>query len=252
MKTGKIPESVLKRSVLRQLHNRRDEVLLGAGVGEDCAALTLEADEVFVMSTDPITGTGKEMGSLAVITTANDLASSGAEPVGVMLMILLPEASEEALLKEIMRDAEATCEKFHMQILGGHTEVSAAVNRPVISVSGVGKVKKDAMIKTGGARPGMDIVVSKWIGIEGTVILAKERERELLGRYATTFIDRAKDLDAYISVLSEAAVAARSGVSAMHDVTEGGIFGALWEMAEASGVGLEIDLKKIPVRQETI
>lgn len=252
MKTGKIPESVLKRSVLRQLHNRRDEVLLGAGVGEDCAALTLESDEVFVMSTDPITGTGKEMGSLAVITTANDLASSGAEPVGVMLTILLPEESEEALLKEIMRDAEATCEKFHMQILGGHTEVSAAVNRPVISVSGVGKVKKDAMIKTGGARPGMDIVVSKWIGIEGTVILAKERERELLGRYATTFIDRSKDLDAYISVLSEAAVAARSGVSAMHDITEGGIFGALWEMAEASGVGLEIDLKKIPVRQETI
>lgn len=252
MKTGKIPESVLKRSVLRQLHNRRDEVLLGAGVGEDCAALTLEADEVFVMSTDPITGTGKEMGSLAVITTANDLASSGAEPVGVMLTILLPEESEEALLKEIMRDAEATCEKFHMQILGGHTEVSAAVNRPVISVSGVGKVKKDAMIKTGGARPGMDIVVSKWIGIEGTVILAKERERELLGRYATTFIDRSKDLDAYVSVLSEAAVAARSGVSAMHDITEGGIFGALWEMAEASGVGLEIDLKKIPVRQETI
>ena len=252
MKTGKIPESVLKRSVLRQLHNRRDEVLLGAGVGEDCAALTLEADEVFVMSTDPITGTGKEMGSLAVITTANDLASSGAEPVGVMLTILLPEESEEALLKEIMRDAEATCEKFHMQILGGHTEVSAAVNRPVISVSGVGKVKKDAMIQTGGARPGMDIVVSKWIGIEGTVILAKERERELLGRYATTFIDRSKDLDAYISVLSEAAVAARSGVSAMHDITEGGIFGALWEMAEASGVGLEIDLKKIPVRQETI
>ncbi len=252
MKTGKIPESVLKRSVLRQLHNRRDEVLLGAGVGEDCAALTLEADEVFVMSTDPITGTGKEMGSLAVITTANGLASSGAEPVGVMLTILLPEESEEALLKEIMRDAEATCEKFHMQILGGHTEVSAAVNRPVISVSGVGKVKKDAMIKTGGARPGMDIVVSKWIGIEGTVILAKERERELLGRYATTFIDRSKDLDAYISVLSEAAVAARSGVSAMHDITEGGIFGALWEMAEASGVGLEIDLKKIPVRQETI
>ena len=252
MKTGKIPESVLKRSVLRQLHNRRDEVLLGAGVGEDCAALTLEADEVFVMSTDPITGTGKEMGSLAVITTANDLASSGAEPVGVMLTILLPEESEEALLKEIMRDAEATCEKFHMQILGGHTDVSAAVNRPVISVSGVGKVKKDAMIKTGGARPGMDIVVAKWIGIEGTVILAKERERELLGRYATTFIDRSKDLDAYISVLSEAAVAARSGVSAMHDITEGGIFGALWEMAEASGVGLEIDLKKIPVRQETI
>lgn len=252
MKAGKIPESVLKRSVLRQLHSRRDEVLLGAGVGEDCAVLALEEDEVLVMSTDPITGTGQDMGRLAVLVTANDLASSGAEPIGVMLTVLLPEESEESLLKEIMRDAESACAMLHMQILGGHTEVSAAVNRPILSVSGVGKAKKGAVISTGGAKPGMDIVVSKWIGIEGTAILAKEKETELRGRYATTFIDRAKDLDAYISVLSEAAVAARSGVSAMHDVTEGGIFGALWEMAEASGVGLEIDLKKIPVRQETI
>lgn len=252
MKTGKIAESVLKRSVLRQLHNRRNEVLLGAGIGEDCAALVLDEDEVFVMSTDPITGTGKDMGKLAVLVTANDLASSGAEPIGVMLTILLPPGTEETVLKQIMREAEAACEKYHMQIIGGHTEISAAVNRPLISVSGVGKAKRGKLISTAGARPGMDIVVSKWIGIEGTAILAKEKEKELLSKYSTTFIERAKDLDAYISVLSEAAVAVRSGVSAMHDVTEGGIFGALWEMAEASGVGLEIDLKKIPVRQETV
>ena len=98
----------------------------------------------------------------------------------------------------------------------------------------------------------MDILVSKWIGIEGTSILAKEKEEQLLSRFSASFIEKAKKLDAYISVLSEAAVAVRSGVSAMHDVTEGGIFGALWEMAEASGVGLEIDLKKIPIRQETV
>lgn len=252
MKKGKIPESVLKRSVLRQLHNRRDEVLMGAGVGEDCAALKLAGDEILVMSTDPITGTGKDMGELAILVTANDLASSGAEPIGVMLTILLPVGTEEAVLKQMMKEAEAACEKYNMQVLGGHTEISAAVNRPLVSVTGVGKAKKGTLISTAGVRPGMDIVVSKWIGIEGTAILAKEKEKELLSKYSTTFIDRAKDLDAYISVLSEAAVAVRSGVSAMHDVTEGGIFGALWEMAEASGVGLEIDLKKIPVRQETV
>ena len=98
----------------------------------------------------------------------------------------------------------------------------------------------------------MDILVTKWIGIEGTFIIAKEKEKELLTRFSAPFVENAKKLDVYLSVLSEAAVAVRSGVSAMHDVTEGGIFGALWEMAEASGVGLEIDLKKIPVRQETI
>lgn len=252
MKKGKIPESVLRRSVLRQLHNRRDEVLMGAGVGEDCAALKLAGDEILVMSTDPITGTGKDMGELAILVTANDLASSGAEPIGVMLTILLPVGTEEAVLKQMMKEAEAACEKYNMQVLGGHTEISAAVNRPLVSVTGVGKAKKGTLISTAGVRPGMDIVVSKWIGIEGTAILAKEKEKELLSKYSTTFIERAKDLDAYISVLSEAAVAVRSGVSAMHDVTEGGIFGALWEMAEASGVGLEIDLKKIPVRQETV
>ena len=98
----------------------------------------------------------------------------------------------------------------------------------------------------------MDILVTKWIGIEGTSIIAKEKETELKTKFSVPFVEKAKALDAYISVQSEAAVAVKSGVSAMHDVTEGGIFGALWEMAEASGVGLEIDLKKIPVRQETI
>ena len=252
MKIGKIPENVLKRSVLRQFHTKRNEVLLGAGVGEDCAGIVLGEDEAFVVSTDPITGASKNMGELAVIVTVNDLASAGAEPLGIMLTILLPEQSEEKELKVMVQQVEAECEKFHIQVLGGHTEVTDAVTRPIFSVTGIGKAKKDRLVSTAGARPGMDIIATKWVGIEGTVILAREREKELLERYSTTFIDRAKDLDAYICVLSEAAVAARSGVSAMHDVTEGGIFGALWEMAEASGVGLEIDLKKIPIRQETI
>ena len=94
MKTGKIPESVLKRSVLKQIHTKRKEVVLGAGVGEDCAAVKLAEDEVFVISTDPITGTATDIGNLAIHITMNDLASAGAEPIGVMLTILLPEESE--------------------------------------------------------------------------------------------------------------------------------------------------------------
>ena len=96
------------------------------------------------------------------------------------------------------------------------------------------------------------MIVTKWVGLEGTSIIAKEREEELLTRYPETLVETAKNFDAYLSVLPEAAVAVESGVSAMHDVTEGGIFGALWEMAESAGVGLEIDLKKIPIRQETV
>ncbi len=252
MKIGKVPENVLKRSVFRQIHTRRPEVVLGAGVGEDCAAVKLASDETLVMSTDPITGTAKDIGSLAIQITVNDLASSGAEPVGVLLTVLLPPSAEEPQLRLMMAQVEAECEKAGVQIMGGHTEVTAVVNQPVITVCGVGKVKDGKLVSTAGAKPGMDLLVTKWIGIEGTSIIAKEKEKELLSRFSSSFVEEAKRFDRYISVLDEAMTAVRTGVSAMHDVTEGGIYGALWEMAEASGVGLQIDLRSIPLRQETV
>ncbi len=252
MKTGKIPESVLKRSVLKQIHTKREEVVLGAGVGEDCAAVKLAEDEVFVISTDPITGTATDIGNLAIHITMNDLASAGAEPIGGMLTILLPEESEEGELKKIMGQMEVVCAQAKVQIMGGHTEVTRAVRQPLVNVCGVGKAKTGKLVSTAGARPGDDILVSKWIGLEGTSIIAKEKETELLNRYPAALVKTAQEFDCYLSVLPEAAAAVKSGVSAMHDVTEGGIFGALWELAESSGVGLEIDLKKIPVKQETI
>lgn len=252
MKIGKVPENVLKRSVFRQIHTRRPEVVLGAGIGEDCAAVKLAPDETLVLSTDPITGTAQDVGTLAIQVTVNDLASAGAEPVGVLLTVLLPESVEEPELRMMMAQVEAACAGANVQILGGHTEVTAVVNRPVITVCGVGKVRDGRIVSTAGARSGMDILVTKWIGIEGTSILAKEKETDLRTRFSAPFIEQAKNFDQYLSVLPEAEVAVRSGVGAMHDVTEGGIFGALWEMAEASGVGLEIDLKKIPIRQETV
>lgn len=252
MKIGKVPENVLKRSIIKQIKTKREEILVGAGVGEDCAVIALADDEVFVMSTDPITGTSHDIGSLSIHVTANDIASSGAEVIGVMLSVLLPENTEEADLKDMMKQVEETCSKLHIQTIGGHTEITKAVNQPIITVTGVGKVKKDRFITTSGARPGDDVVVTKWIGLEGTSIIAKEKEELLLSKFAPSFIEEAKGFSNYLSVVPEAAAAVKSGVSAMHDVTEGGIYGALWEIAEAAGVGLEIDLKEIPIRQETV
>lgn len=252
MKIGKVPESVLKRSILKQIHTKREEVILGAGVGEDCAAIKLKEDEVFVLSTDPITGTAKDIGELAILVNLNDLASAGAQPLGVMLTVLLPEEITEPQIRQMMQQVEETCGRANVQIVGGHTEVTRAVNQPVITVTGIGKAREDKIVSTAGAKPGMDIVLTKWAGIEGTSILAKEKEAELLERFSESFVRKAKEFDRMISVLPEAEIAVKSGVSAMHDVTEGGIFGALWEMAEASGVGLEIELKKIPLKQETV
>lgn len=252
MEKGKVPENVLKRSVMKQITKRREEVLLGSGVGEDCAALQLKEDEILVMSTDPITGATVDIGDLAVLVTVNDLASAGAEPIGILLTVMLPVNSREIVLKRIMSEVSAACAKANVQIMGGHTEVTDVVNQPLISVTGVGKVKKGKLVSTAGAKPGMDILMTKWIGLEGTSIIAKEKEAELLTKLPASIVDRAKNFDSMLSVLTDGLTAARFGVAAMHDVTEGGIFGALWEVGEASEVGLEVDLKAIPVKQETI
>lgn len=252
MDIGKVPENVLKRAVLRQIRYHRPEVLLSAGVGEDCAAISVGEDEAFVFSTDPITGASQGMGELAVHITANDLASSGAEPIGIMTCIILPPRTREKKLHDFMQEIILTAKKLNIEVMGGHTEVSDVVNRPLITVTGVGRVKKDAIVTTAGLRPGDELVMTKWAGLEGTSIIAAEKREVLEERLPRQLIDTARDFREYISVVPEAAVAVKAGVSAMHDVTEGGIFGALWEMGEASGVGMTVDLHKIPIRQETI
>ncbi len=252
MKIGKVPETVLKRSIFKQIKKRRDEVLVHPGVGEDCAVLKLASDEVFVMSTDPITGTAKDIGTFAVHITANDLASSGAEPVGIMLAVLLPVDCEENDIKIMMKDVESACAELDIEVIGGHTEVTPVVNQPVVTVTGVGKVKKGELICTAGAKAGQDIVMTKWAGLEGTAIIASSKEEELLTKYNQSLVDAAKAMMDHLSVVKDARIAKTFGVSAMHDITEGGVFGALWEMAAASKVGVMVDLKKVPIRQETV
>jgi len=252
MNVGKIPESALKRSVLNQIRHRRNEVLLGPGVGEDCSVIELAEDEVLVMSSDPITGAIKDIGTLAVHITANDIASSGAEPVALMLTILLPEGSSEEELRAMMQDMETVCTRLNIEIAGGHTEVTRAVSQPIVTVTGIGKIKRDKVIKTAGALPGQEIVMTKWAGLEGTAIIAAEKYDELITRYPKGFIDGAKSLIEYISVVPEAMIAGEIGATSMHDVTEGGIFGALWEIGAAAKVGMEVFLDKILLKQETV
>lgn len=252
LEIGKIPENVLKRSVFKQIRHRREEVLVTPGVGKDCAMVALAPDEVMVLSADPITGTVHDIGRLAVNITANDIAASGAEVLGIMLTILLPEGMREIKLRQLMQEIEGCCREFDIEVIGGHTEVTAAVNQPVVTVTGVGKIKRDEITTIAGLEPGDELVMTKWAGLEGTAILASDREEALAARYSTDFLAGAKEWLQQISIVEDAKIAKSVGVSGMHDITEGGVFGALWEFASASGVGVEVDLKKIPMKQETI
>lgn len=251
MKIGKVPENVLNRSVFKKLKVKRPEVLVHTGIGEDCSVVSSD-DYDIVLSTDPITGTAKDIGKLAFHVTANDISSAGAELFGILITIIFPPDSEESELKEIMDDVAKLTEEYNVEVLGGHTEVSDAVNQTLVSITGVGKVSRNGAVSTSGLEPGDDLVVTKWVGLEGSTIIAKEKEEYLSSKISKDIIEKCKGFSELLSVIKEGKIAVECGVSAMHDITEGGVFGALWEMASASNVGLSIDLKKIPIRQETI
>lgn len=253
MRVGKISETALKRSVFQQLKTKRDEVTVKAAIGGDFAAMKLPADCLSVLASNPVIGSGKIYGALAVHSAVNSLVASGAEPVGVMIQALLPENFKESRLKELTEEIEAVCANLHIEVMGGHTEVTSAVLKPVLAVTAAGRVPEGALLCASGALAGQDIVMSKWIGLEGSAVIAAEKEPELLMRFPKSLVEEAKSMIAHCSVAREAsAIAGKSGVSAMHDISAGGIYGALYELSEAAGVGLEIDLRAIPIRQETV
>ena len=255
MKNGKISESVLKRSVLKQLHTESSQVLVKSAVGGNYAAI--EAQKGYVtMSCSPITMEIRDyslMARMAVNAAVNNIAAAGCKPVGIMITVLLPTTENEACLREFMKEIDKACQNIGIVVMGGHTQVTRAVKNLVCDVTALGMADEShRALLASRALPGMDIIITGYVGLEGTALLAIEREEELSQRFSAAFIDRAKRKAECLSILSEAAVAVKSDAIYMHDISEGGVFGALWDMAEASGVGLDIDLKKIPICQETV
>ena len=251
MKAGKLSPSKLNELILNQLHTRRSDVLLHPKIGEDSAVIDF-GEYVCVISTDPITGAAKGMGRLAVHVSCNDLASNGAEPVGIQLVLLLPEHITEAEIQQIMREVDQGAAELGIEVLGGHTEITSLVERPIITATAIGKARKDAYVTSSGAQVGDDIVITKGAGIEGTAILANDYAAHLLkqGVRAET-VEAAALFFEEISVLSEGLLAAEMGATAMHDVTEGGLYGALFELAGASGKGFDLYSEEVYVRPET-
>ncbi len=242
----------MKRSVLNKIKTYRKETINGAGIGKDCAILSFGDGWEVAAATTSVTAPIADLCSYAIPMALNNVAAAGAEPVGVLLGIMLPEQTEESALQELMEQAETVCASLNVEIVGGHTEIIPVVKKPVVTVTGIGKREKAQEGFLQRIDAGQDIVVSKWIGLEGTARLARERKEELCTRYPSRMIEEAAGFRRFLSVIPEAATAVKSGVCGMHDVSRGGIFGALWEMASGAGVGLKIDLKKLPVRQETI
>jgi hydrogenase maturation factor len=267
MKTGKISESILKRSVLKYCKTKREEVVKGAAPGVDCAFFTYPdrqgrgtggqvpdcQDKVFCAATQTVSLPVIRAGCYAVYAAVNAVAAGGGIPFAMQMALTLPEGTEESELKRIMQLTEEAAGICKVQIAGGHTEVTGAVKYPVISVTAFGyRLEAAERVSKGLPAAGQAVVMTKWMGLEGTAVLAQEREAELLERYPFSITTAAKGFEKYLPVLPEAATALKSGATAMHDMRNGGVFGGLYELAGRLGVGLSIDLKKIPVKQETI
>lgn len=249
MQTGKLSAELLQQIIFPYLGARRPDVLVHPGVGQDCGVVNL-GGELAILSSDPITTTGHNLGYLAVHISANDVAATGAEPVGLLLTLLLPPGTSAAVVEAIMQEVHSAASNLGMSVLGGHTEFTAAVNQPLAAVTAVGKAKIGCYVTAGDGRPGNTLVLTKTAACEGTAILAADLAAKLEPLLGSELLERARLFIDRVSVVPEAGIAVQSA-TAMHDVTEGGVLGATFELAHASGCGLELWGDKVPVAEET-
>ena len=249
---GKLPNDLLKE-FLGEFKFEDRSLLINPGVGEDIAAVDVARDEVLVLKSDPITFATDAIGQYAVQVNANDIATAGAAPRWLLTTLLFPPGSTPSEIWCVVRELSELTQRLGITLCGGHTEITDAVRRPVVSGMMAGTVRRRDLIDKHGMRPGDRILLTKAAAVEGTAIIAREFGRTLkaLGMPAGE-IQSCRDFLNGISVLPEAALAASSdGTSAMHDVTEGGVATALEELSAAGGFALRVDLDRIPVFPET-
>ncbi|SJZ75414.1 AIR synthase family protein [Selenihalanaerobacter shriftii] len=251
MKAGKIDINNLKKLVLDQISVSNEEVLVRPKIGEDSTVIDF-GEFVAVMSTDPITGVQEGMGSLAVNVACNDIAANGASPIGIQQVLLVPPETSEDEIIAIIKDINQAAQELGIDILGGHTEVTDIVNQPLVSCTAIGKTSKDKYVTSSGAQVGDDIVVTKWTGLEGTAILAADYYQDLINLGVDPeLLEEGQQLVNHLSVITEGLIGADFQVNAMHDVTEGGLYGSLYELTSAAEVGFKINQDSIPLHPAT-
>lgn len=247
---GKLDPNTLTKIIHNQLGTPDERVLVGPRIGED-AAVIQEDGKVLVIHSDPVTGAEQDLGRLAVHVSVNDVVAKGADPRWVSLVLLLDSRVDVGRIRRMAFQAHQACLEVGASIVGGHTEVTPIVRRSVIVSTVVGEAKAGRFFTSGGAHPGERIIMTKSAALEGTWLLAYQipRLRQAVGEKV---VDRALRLIEKISIYPEARVAREMpGVTAMHDVTEGGVLCAVQEVASASSCGFILESSKVPITEET-
>jgi len=247
MKSGKVPVNVLKDIVMSTMRKFPDELVVGPKIGEDAAVIRLE-DGYQVIASDPVTGAAKNIGYHSVYVNSNDVAATGADPKYMTVTILLNQNATKEDLMEMMEQINEACRDIGAFVVGGHTEMVADLSYNIVCGTMIGFAKK--YVATSNAKPGDNIIMTKGTAIEGTSILAHKFEEKLSQELGPELVQRAKSYSKMLSILPEARLL-REYANSMHDPTEGGIAGALNELAIASECGFNVDREKMPISPET-
>lgn len=251
MKTGKLTNEDLRKIVLERLPICSTDISKGPAVGLDCAIINSK-EGVMVVSSDPVTGASSDVGRIAIHVSCNDIACAGIKPIAIMLVVIAPTSATREELIHVIEQASTAAKEVGVDIVGGHTEVSEAVNRFILMTTAFGYSNKENVISAAGAKAGDSILMTKSAALEGTAILSADFKTRLSSALSEEELLHAMDLVKDISVVKEGVLCGNLGVHAMHDATEGGIVGAVWEITEASNTGCILELAKIPVLPETI
>ncbi len=268
MKSGKVSDTVLRRSILKEVqkvNHGTAQPFVGGGAGVlplscVCGGLARanEQTETSVFSAmQTVSGEGLQTAYLAAVRAANSLAAKGAVPQYASVAITIPESMEEHDLRKLHEAYGAFLQSRNITVIGGHTAVSAVVTAPVVSAQMFGAQSttdtlNSAPKNTPADYCGLDIVMTKYCGLGGTALLASHFAEELTTRYPKRFIERGVELLFITPKNAEAYLALENGAAYVHAAAEGGVFGALWELAEYAQCGLKIDLPSIPILQETV
>jgi hydrogenase expression/formation protein HypE len=248
---GKIPIDILKEVVFKNLGTDRKDVVLGPSAGVDGAVLDVGCKHAIV-SMDPITAAVERIGWEAINVNANDVATFGVEPSFFFSCIMLPAGADSKIVEAISSQMHAAAKELGIAIVGGHCESTPGLTNPIVVGCIMGVTEKGKYVTAAGAQAGDKLILTKTAGIEGTAILATDRETQLAKIFNKTLLDSAKGFYKQISVVKDALTAYRTGgVHAMHDPTEGGILNGVHEMADAASLGVRVFEEKISVEPET-
>ena len=253
MPVGKIRPNTLRKIVFSKKGYNRDDVIIGPGIGTD-SAIMKNSKNYIVATTDPITASTKLLGKLAIFIVTNDLIVGGALPKWYLSTILLPNNATENMLREITNDMDKYAKKLEMQIVGGHTEVTPYLNTPIVIGTAIGTTNK--FYSSTQAKPNDFIIMTKKVGIEGIAIIAHEYTVELEENgFSKEEIIKLQKLIDETTIYPEGKILItrfKNYIHAMHDPTEGGVFTALHELADAANTGIEVYFEKISIDTETL